>query len=110
RPISSMWPTIASVGPPATPATRACDEPTLSTPTSAAHCEQPSLHARAASVSLPDGPLASRIDRSSSGIAIARNPTGPPYNDGLWLGVFPYVLRPSGLAAKKAFAVLYPDS
>ena len=34
-PISSMWPTIASTGPPAVPTTRATVEPTVSWVTSA---------------------------------------------------------------------------
>src|SRR5689334_24973919 len=70
-PISSMWPTIASFGPPPVPGTRANDEPRWSDPTSAAKPAHPSRHAFAAAVSCPEGPAAVRRLVSSSGTGIA---------------------------------------
>src|ERR1700760_1933177 len=64
-----MWPTTATVGPPAVPATRAHDDPTLSAPTSVAKVAQYSRHTRAGVVSCPEGPGAvkSRSRRSGAG-------------------------------------------
>src|SRR5450755_2763321 len=71
-PISSMWPTTISVGPPAVPETRAYEEPTLSDPTSVANSAQPSRQTLAGSVSWPDGPAALIRRWSSSGVGTAR--------------------------------------
>src|SRR5436305_824199 len=70
RPISSMWPTIASGGPDPAP-TRATDEPRLSVETSA-KLAAPSRQTRAASSSRPDGPRARSSASRSSGAGIAR--------------------------------------
>ena len=69
-PISSMWPTIASVGASFSPArTRANDEPSVSEVTSA-NVAAASRQTLAASSSWPDGPEAVRSAVRSSGVAI----------------------------------------
>src|SRR3954466_14151029 len=65
RPISSMWPTMASVGPSPVPFTRAIDDPITSTETSA-NPEAAARHAAAGAVSWPEGPVVvSRVRRTS---------------------------------------------
>ena len=54
-PISSMWPTIASVGAPSPARTRAYDVPSVSDDTSA-NAEAASRQMRVGSSSCPDGP------------------------------------------------------
>src|SRR5947209_14066578 len=66
-PISSMWPTIASVRPSEVPEMRANEEPRWSEPTSAANAEHASRQIRAASVSCPEGPDAVRRCCRNSG-------------------------------------------
>ena len=68
-PISSMWPTIASVGPPAVPGTRAQTDPMTSVTTSA-NAEAASRNTPAGAVSYPDGPWAVSSERSTGGIDI----------------------------------------
>src|SRR4051794_4930514 len=76
-PISSMCPITASSGPSPLLATRAHDDPTTSPETSANPCAA-SRHARAGSVSYPEGPGALRSDRRTSGIGMA---------GGYWFGL-----------------------
>ena len=71
-----MWPTTATVGPPAVPATRANEEPTRSPPTSWANREQYSRHTCAGRDSWPEGPGAVRSFVSSSGIGMSTKAIG----------------------------------
>ena len=69
-PISSMWPTSASVIAPSPARTRANELPSVSDVTSA-NDEAASRQMRAGSSSWPDGPAACSSDLSSSGAAMA---------------------------------------
>ena len=67
KPISSMWPTSASVGAPSPERTRANDVPSVSLVTSA-NAPAASRQIRATGSSCPEGPAAVRSSRSRSGI------------------------------------------
>src|SRR5690242_9282483 len=66
-PISSMWPTTATVGPSPVPATRATVEPTESYSISAPNAAAASRKTAAGACSYPDGPGAVRSLRNESG-------------------------------------------
>ena len=71
-PISSMWPTIASVGAPSVAATRANDDPSVSEVTSA-NAEAASRQMRAGSSSCPEGPgaVSKSARRAGAGMRLA---------------------------------------
>ena len=69
RPISSMWPTIASRGPSEAPLTRAHTDPMTSVVTSA-NWDAASRNAAAGAVSYPEGPVAVSSERRTVGIGI----------------------------------------
>ena len=81
-PISSMWPTSASVGAPSPARTRANDVPSVSEVTSA-NAAAASRQMRAGSSSWPEGPEAVRSAVRSSGAAIGlRIEAGSAYPGG----------------------------